>query len=152
MKKINFICAFQLVQERFKGVVANNTLVSHILGAGNYLTATKQSIKMEAEILSQLLCDRRDYTLACMTEFWKVYCENHTTLETLYSLMNDCVLRHIHCEGLELFSEYIWTSKPQYYDLDFLDMMNYPQIGDEGFHFIEEERVPRRSILYIGRR
>lgn len=142
---------FQLVQERVKDVVVNNSLVSQILEAGGYLSATTQSIRSEAEILSQLLCERRDHTLANVTEFWNCYCENHTTLETLYSLVNDCVLSHVKCEGLELFSEYIWTMRPKFYELDFLEM-NYPQVDDDAFHFVEEERVPRRSVLFIGSR
>ena len=129
--------------------ITNNYLVSHILEAGDYLSATTQTIRSEAEILSQLLYERRDHTLANVTEFWKDYCENHTTLETLCSLVNDCIFNHVNCEGLELFSEYLWTTRPIYYELDLLEM-NYPQVDDDGFHFMVQERVPRRSILFIG--
>lgn len=146
-----FHSAVELVQERIKDVMTSNYLVSHISEARGYLSATTQTIRSEAEILSQLLCERRDHTLANMTEFWQDYCENHTTLETLYSLVNDCIFNHVNCEGLELFLEYLWTTKPEYYELDLL-AMNYPQVDDDGFHFMVQERVPRRSVLFIGRK
>lgn len=131
--------------------MANSCLASQIQEAGDYLYARTKFLKSEAEILSRVLCERRDHTLANVTEFWKTYCENHTTLETLYSLMDDFVLSHVDCEGLELFSEYFWTLKPKFDEVDLLEA-DYPQVDDDGFHFMVEERVPRRSILFVGSR
>lgn len=120
--------------------------------AGDYLTATTKSLKTEAETLSQQLLEKRDNALANATEFWKTYCENHTTLETLHSLVDDFVLSHINFEGLELLSEFIWTMRPEFNEVDFMELADYPQVNDDGFHFMVEDRVPRRSILFIGRR
>ena len=131
--------------------MTNSSLVSQIQEAGDYLSARTKFLKSEAEILTQVLCERRDHTIANVTEFWKTYCENHTTLETLYSLVDDFVLSHVYCEGLELFSEYVWTLKPTFYEVDLLEA-DYPQVDDDGFHFMVEERVPRRSILFVGTR
>lgn len=144
-------CTLQLAQERIKAVVTSSSLVSQILEAGDFLSTTTQCIKHEAEILSQVLCERREHALAGVSEFWKTYHENQTTLEALYSLVNDHILSHLACEGIELFSQYVWTTRPEFYEQDFLEA-NLQYIDDEGFHFIAEERVPRRSILYIGSR
>ncbi|KAJ7386350.1 hypothetical protein OS493_008471 [Desmophyllum pertusum] len=143
--------AIELAQERIKAVVTSSSLVSQILEAGDFLSTTTQCIKHEAEILSQVLCERREHALAGVSEFWKTYHENQTTLEALYSLVNDHILSHLACEGIELFSQYVWTTRPEFYEQDFLEA-NLQYIDDEGFHFIAEERVPRRSILYIGSR
>lgn len=132
--------------------MANSSLVSQIFEAGDLLTSAKQSIKSEAEILSQLLYKRREYTLTSVSEFLKRYHENQTALETLYNLVNEHILSHLACEGVDLFLEYVWTTKPDFYEQDFLEA-NLQHIDDEGFHFMPEERqVPRRSILYIGAR
>lgn len=132
--------------------MANSSLVSQIFEAGDLLTSAKQSIKNEAEILSQLLYKRREYTLTSVSEFLKRYHENQTALETLYNLVNEHILSHLACEGVDLFLEYVWTMKPDFYEQDFLEA-NLQHIDDEGFHFMAEERqVPRRSILYIGAR
>ena len=132
--------------------MANNSLVSQVLEAGYLLTSAKQSIKNEAEILSQLLCKGGEHTLSGLSEFLNRYHENQSTLEALYNLVNEHIISHLACEGMELFLEYIWTMKPDFYDQDFL-AADMPHIDDEGFYFIaEERRVPRRSILYIGAR
>lgn len=141
----------QMAQERIKELMANSSLVSQILEAGGLLTSATQSIKNEAEILSQLLCERREHTLAGVSEFLKRYHENETTLETLYSLVNEHILSHLALEGVELFSQFVWTMKPDFYEQDFLEA-NLQHIDDEGFHFMAEVQVPRRSILYIGAR
>jgi len=132
--------------------MANNSLVSQVLEAGDLLTSAKQSIKNEAEILSRLLCKGGEHTLSGLSEFLKRYHENQSTLETLYNLVNEHIISHLACEGMELFLEYIWTMMPDFYEHDFL-AANMQHIDDEGFYFIAEERqVPRRSILYIGSR
>lgn len=144
--------AIELAQERVKDFMANNSLVSQVLEAGDLLTSAKQSIKNEAEILSQLLCKGGEHTLSGVSEFLKRYHENQSTLETLYNLVNEHIISHLACEGVELFLEYIWTMKPDFYEQDFL-AANMQHIDDEGFYFMAEERqVPRRSILYIGAR
>ena len=129
--------------------MANSSLVSQVLEAGDLLTSAKQSIKNEAEILSQLLCKSGEHTLSGVSEFLRRYHENQTAL---YNLVNEHILSHLACEGVELFLEYVWTMKPDFYEQDFL-AANMQHIDDEGFYFMaEERRVPRRSILYIGAR
>lgn len=144
--------AIEIAQERVKEFMANNSLVSQVLEAGDLLTSAKQSIKNEAEILSQLLCKGREHTLSGVSGFLKRYHENQSPLETLYNLVNEHIISHLACEGMELFLEYIWTMKPDFYEQDIL-AANMQHIDDEGFYFMaEERRVPRRSILYIGAR
>ena len=132
--------------------MANSSLVSQVLEAGDLLNSAKQSIKNEAELLSQLLCKRGEHTLSGVSEFLKRHHENQSTLETLYNVVNEHIISHLACEGVELFLEYIWAMKPDFYEEDFL--AENMQLGDdEGFYFMaEERRIPRRSILYIGTR
>lgn len=146
------LSAVELVQEKMRDLVSNNSLVSSIVEAGDYLTATTKSLISEAEDLSNFFYQKRDHALANATEFWKTYCENHSTLETLHCLVDDFVLSHMSCEGLQLFSEYVWTMRPQLDEGDLIVEANNPQIDDDAFHFIAEVPVPRRSVLFVGQR
>ena len=139
-----------MAQGRIKTLMANSSLVSQFTEAGDILTSATQTIKNEAETLSQILCERREHTLAGVSEFLKKH-QNETTLETMYSLVNDHILSPLACEGVELFSQYVWAMKPEFNEQDFLEA-NLQHIDDEGFHFMAEVQVPRRSILYIGAR
>lgn len=58
----------------------------------------------------------------------------------------------ISAEGIELFSEYFWTSKPSLWDSAWeLPEVNYVIIEDEDLPFVVNQRVQRRKpILYIG--
>ena len=81
--------------------------------------STTQCLKTEAEVFSQLLNETQEHALARMTELWNV--------------MNE--YGHLACDGMELFSQYIWNTLPD-------------------FFFVAEEPMPRRrrSMLYIGSR
>lgn len=144
----------ELVQERIKEVVSNNALVSSIAEATDYFTATTKALMSDVGDLSQLFNEKKDHALASATEFWKTYCENHTPLETLHCLVDDFVLSHISCEGLELFSEYVWAMRPQYGEPGFIIEANLPLVDDDAFHFhfMDQDRIRRRSILFVGQR
>lgn len=61
--------------------------------------------------LLQFFNEKKDYVFVSVIEFWKIYCENYILLEILYCLVDDFVFSYISCEGLELFSEYVWVMR-----------------------------------------
>ena len=99
--------------------------------------STTQCLKTEAEVFSQLLNETQEHALAGMTELWNV--------------MNE--YGHLACDGMELFSQYIWNTLPEFYEPALLDV-NLFNMDDEDFFFVAEEPVlrRRRSMLYIGSR
>ena len=131
------VFVLQLAQDRVNELITNNCLVSQLSEAGDFLMSTTQCLKTEAEVFSQLLNETQEHALAGMTELWNV--------------MNE--YGHLACDGMELFSQYIWNTLPEFYEPALLDV-NLFNIDDEDFFFVAEEPMPRRrrSMLYIGSR
>lgn len=127
----------ELAQDRVNELITNNCLVSQLSEAGDFLMSTTQCLKTEAEVFSQLLNETQEHALAGMTELWNV--------------MNE--YGHLACDGMELFSQYIWNTLPEFYEPALLDV-NLFNMDDEDFFFVAEEPMlrRRRSMLYIGSR
>ncbi|PFX20586.1 uncharacterized protein LOC111336707 [Stylophora pistillata] len=129
--------AVELAHDRMNELIYNNCLVSQLSEAGDFLMSTTQCIKTEAEVLSQLLYETQEHALAGMAEFW--------------NMMNE--YSHLACDGIELFSQYIWNTTPEFYEPALLDV-NLFNMDDEDLLVVAEEPMPRRrrSMLYIGSR
>ena len=123
--------------------MSNNSLVLQMVEAGRFLSSTT------AESISHMLSESTEHAITGVTRFWKEYYQKLFAVESLCNTLCPRGLGFFFFEGMELFSEYVWTTKPDF-DLPELMNMNFLHVHEDDFHFLQEERQMRRSILFVG--